>query len=282
MFDQFKRDGLFKQGGLFKQKGLFATPPYQPLGSVVGSCVFDVDATLRASYNGGDCLNAQNLPADLSLPSLYDFEGIGSAKPTFTGSINNPNAYFAFDGGDKFIAKNTLTTFLNSIHKTTGGSDFTFAMIIYYINGNQIFMTNRQAGSNNVGLQIYSLSANNFLRLVQRGSTGTSTDVATAGAITNASWNFIAAGHTHATNTTRLWLNSSTGVSTSNTFNATTATASATKFNVGAYGDSTFPLPNTSRLKGFYGFNKLLSNEEMSLVIASLKRRHVGILGSVV
>lgn len=274
-----KAHNQFNNSPIFKNAGLFSAPSYKPLGSVVGSCVFDCDATVRNSYDGGDFKNIELTPSDGELQSQYDLEGIGAAAPTFTGNINNPDAYFLLDGADKFIGVNTLSTFLDSIHKTTGGSNFTFAMVVYYVSANQIFLTNRLAGAANIGLQIYSLSTNDRLRFIQRGDTANSTEIISTGAISVSAWNFIAVAHDHSNNTTKLWLNSSVGEESSNTFNTTTTTASATKLNVGAYDNDSFFMPNGSRIKSLQAFDKYLSDDEIRLVMQTLNYRYNGLLG---
>lgn len=252
-----------------------------PMGSLVNGCVFDLDATQSNSYagTGQTFLNYESNPADGESKAEYNFY-LGNAattdgdEPTFNGSANASSAYFSFDGGDFFKGVNTLSTFLDSIHKTTGGSDFTFVMSLYYVSANQILLTNRLAGVANIGVAMYVFSATDTLRFVQRGDTAASTEVQSVGTINASAWNVIACAHSHSTNTTTLWLNSATGAQTSNTFNATTTTASATNFTIGAYGNDTFPLGNGSRVKNIAAFNKVLTNAEMATVITQMGRRH--------
>jgi hypothetical protein len=246
----------------------------RPLGDIVSSCVFDLDATLAASHSGGDWLNIEPTPADSEAKTEYDFADTGTNQPAFTGDVGSKGAYFLFDGTNHFLGSNTLSTFLDSIHKTTGGSDFTFVCTVYAVSGNQIFMTNRTAGGTNIGVMLYSLSAADKVIVTQRGDTGGNGNPATTAALNIGAWNFIACSHKHSTNETTLWLNSSTGETSSDTFNATTTTASSTNFALGAYGGSTLPLPNTSRARNFAAFNEVLTDAQMALVMTQLGLRH--------
>lgn len=245
-----------------------------PMGGLVSSCVFDLDATTEASYVGGDLLNMETTPADSEVQSEYDFEGVGASAPTFTGTQGDEGAYFAFDGGDNFSGVNTLSTFLDSIHKTTGGSDFTFVMTYYHINANAVLMTNRQAGATNRGVIMYTLAATNDLHLLQTGDAASSTDAQSTTAMNTSAWNFIAAAHEHSSGNTKLWVNSSTGLELSRAFAATTTTASATNFSIGSYGNGTIPLANGARVKSAAAFNSYLTDAEMAQVANQLGLRH--------
>jgi hypothetical protein len=262
-----------EQQGLYNWNSL-AGRLITPMGGLLSSCVFDLDCTTKASYAGGNFLNMETTPADSEVQSEYDYEAVGASIPTFTGSQGDADSYFLFDGNDRFKGVNSLSTFLDSIHKTTGGDDFTFVMTYYHVNANAILMTNRQAGSTNIGVMMYTLASSGDLHLLQRGSTANSADFQSTTAMNTSAWNFIAAGHQHSSNTSRLWVNSTTAQETTQAFNATTATASATEFSIGAYGGGTLPIANGARIKSVIVFNELLSNTEIATVAKQLELRH--------
>lgn len=273
---------LFNQQPLFVTKPLMGEPISKPINDVVDGCVFDCDATIYSSFNGDsdsplEFYNIVENPRDGSSIEQYDFNALTTARPTFAGKVNSPDAYFQFDGNDRFIGIKTLSTFLNNLHKTTGGADFAFTMALYYVSGNQIFFSNREAGGANIGVMLYTLSAQNTLQFLQRGNTGNSSVAASSEEITPNAWNFFGVSHSHSTNTTRIWLNSDISEEFSITFNTTTASASATNLGLGAYGGGQLPLANGSRLKGVQGFNKFMDDDEMREVLVTLNNRYSGI-----
>lgn len=97
------------------------------MGAIESSCVFDLDATISASYGGTGTTwaNYENSPADGETQTAYDFlTGDGATSttyPAFNGSAGSPAAYWSFDGGDYFQLANAMTAYLKSLHKTTGG-----------------------------------------------------------------------------------------------------------------------------------------------------------------
>ena len=250
------------------------TPPItRPMGSILPSCVFDLDATRIPSYAGGDFLNMEGTPADAEVQTEYDYEGI--ASPVFTGTQGTSGAYFLMDGTAYLRGKNTLSAFLDSIHKTTGGSDFTCLMTIYYVSGNQVWFANRSSGTpfSSIGLYGYTLSATNKLALGQRGDTAAPQAVSVA-TLNTGQMNLIGISHKQSTNETRFWINSTTAEVISHTLNATTTTASASKLTLGAYGNGGLPIANTGRIKSAAMFNESLTDTQMIEVVKQLNTRH--------
>jgi hypothetical protein len=247
--------------------------PPTPMGNIVSSCVFDLDATLSASYigTGANLENAEQSPADGELQSEYDF-GTGAGAPTFIGTHGSKNAYFSFNA-DSFEADNALSAFLDSLHKTTGGTDFGFVMTVYVKDGNQVFCGNKEAGGANIGVYMYTLAATDDLYLGQRGDSAAVTVQSTIPLTLNA-WNFIAVSHSHSTNITKLWVNTTVGQAISHTFDTTTTTASAANFMIGSYGDGTLPLATDSMMRGFQCFNSYLTDANISSIVTELNRRH--------
>jgi hypothetical protein len=110
--------------------------PYKaPMSSVVPSCVSDIDASIARCYPGsGQTLyNIIQAPADGSASSAYNIQrgqsqSSGGDDPTPAGGVGT-TGYFTFDGGDSMsIAALANTTFLESLHKTTGFTPFWIAV----------------------------------------------------------------------------------------------------------------------------------------------------------
>ena len=113
----------------FRKNG--SITPY--LDGLLTGAVFDLDATMLASYNGSGQTWANMIaaPADGSAKTAGDFyrgvNGTATATdPTFTGSAGSQSAYWLHDGFDAFFLAGGNTAFIDSLHRTTGGSDYTF------------------------------------------------------------------------------------------------------------------------------------------------------------
>lgn len=259
--------------GILNSLGSIIPPITKPIGSIVPSCVFDLDATRIASYAGGNLLNMEGSPADSDTQDEYDFEAVGASLPVFTGTQGSHDAYFLFDGVGHFKGVNAISDFLKSIHKTTGGSDFTFVFTVYYISATQAFITTKNANGINQGVDIYSLSSTDKVYMNQGDGSANVGSLSTA-TLNASAWNFVAVSHKHSTNTTTFWLNSSAGVDFSHTFGTTTTDASGAKASIGAYNTGAFPLANGSRAKSFAGFNAALTDAQIAIVANQLNVRH--------
>lgn len=107
----------------------------QDISKIIPSALFDVDATLAASYDGGEILrNMVPTPADGSDRSAYHFSrgasvSVGADDPAFVGGVGSPSAYFTNNGSQLFrLLSGANTTFLNNLHKSTGGVPFTMIL----------------------------------------------------------------------------------------------------------------------------------------------------------
>lgn len=256
------------------------TPEIKPLGKILSSCEFDMDATIAASYSGSgeDFDNYEASPASGASQSDYDlFLGATSTpaegdEPTFNGSAGDSAAYFSFDGGDFFKAQGANTQFLEDIHDTVESQDFTMVMPLYYVSGNEILMTNRLGGGANIGVMMYILAATDSLYFTQRGAIGNATDNSTATLNVNAV-NFVALGYDHDAEEVTFWINTSIGQTKSLSLNLTAAAASGV-LSIGAYSSGISAMVNGSRVYGASMFNKKLTNAEMLKVIRQYELRH--------
>jgi hypothetical protein len=250
------------------------------LTGIVSSCVFDLDATIAASYGGSGQVwsNLAPSPADGAAQTDYDFH-LGADNtattddPAFNGIPGNPAAYFSFDGGDRFSLKSgSNTAFLNNLHKTTGGADWTCVAALYTNNvsvANPIM--NTQNASTDPGLRC-QINASEFPSHSQRGSTATVTADSNPAAIPTGMPVIAAFAHKHSNNKTKIWVNSATGTELDHPYNTTTASA-AKPMTIG-WMPTNRSAENGMRLYAISMFNAYLSNAEVAAVIAAYNARH--------
>lgn len=259
---------IHKPGGLSSMAG------------VVASCVFDLDATIGASYGGSGqtWANLVAAPADGAAQTDYDFylgadNTATTDDPAFNGSAGSPSAYFSFDGGDRFSIKaGSNTSFLSGLHKTTGGTDWTCVAALYTNNvtaANPVI--NTQTSVSGVGLRCY-IDSSEMLTHTQRTGGATSTVSSTPTAIATATPVIAAFAHSHGTNKTKFWVNTATGVEVSHTYGTTTANASL-PMTIGWMPNSQ-PAENGMRLYAVSMFNAYLSDGNITSVIAAYNARH--------
>lgn len=246
------------------------------IGDVISSCVFDFDATIEDSYPGSGQVwaNYERNPSDGSAQSAYDMN-LGSASspqtndPTFNGSAGSADAYWSFDGGDLFQLAGSNTTFLNSLHKTTGGTSWTFAAACQTVDVSATFrMLNTQSStlSNGITLQC---TASEQIQLVQSdgsntSSTSVTTPTSTSLGIGDVLWIF---SYEESTGTVRIWINGvRAGDRTINFIATTTDAALALRFFTSA--------TDGTRLYALSGFNDIFSDTEAAQLRALYRLRH--------
>ena len=245
------------------------------LSDVLPSTVFDLDATLAASFTSGQkWLNIATAPADGSAQTDNDFflgvdGSVSTDDPTFTGSAGSMAAYFAMDGGDFFNIAGGNTTFLKSLHKTTAGSDWWSVMTLQHIiDAQQYLFGTESAGSHGVTMQT-QVSEN--LKAFQRGASLSNIEVEPASTLTAAD-TIIMTSHSHSTNVTRSWINTSTGNDNAQTY-STSTTDPTNSFKIGSRGDATQPLANGARMYSFAMGNEFLDDTGAAALKAALEAR---------
>jgi len=255
----------------FSGSGAAPDPRLLPLSAIVSGCVFDLDATLAASYDGTSQLwkNLVPAPADGAAQAAYDFTLGATASastddPTFNGTAGSPAAYFSTDGGDIFQLP-ANTQFMKDLHKTTGGTNWT------------VVSTNRTPASGIVAV-LGNLASARFVN-VQWTSSATRMQVAINGDSLGSNVNhtacpvstdcFMAASWngTHIT----VWGNTATGTAYAYTVPASSTDAST--LYIALRNNAAFT-PAGTRLYSLAMFNKALSNAEMALVKEQLELRH--------
>jgi hypothetical protein len=263
------------------------TPALAPnIQTTVASAVMDIDLTALACY-GGSGITLNNLvvaPADGSAQSAYNLQfGNGSTSstyPTFSGTAGSQSAKLTFDGGDHLTLVGSNTSFLNNIHKTTGGSAFTvvlfFETLIDKGASSQIMFATRNASADK-GVTGY-LNGSEAMRLDQRGDDGTTSSpapsiTATLGSSTYLGYGCSANGALDSSYRSVFWSESTTGV-TNTTVYRTTTSDSAQKLHFMAQATSTGNVASGTILKSIAMFNTRLSNSEMASVVAEYNTRH--------
>lgn len=254
-----------------------------PLSQIAGiGAVADLDATLASSYSGTGQTWANIIasPSDGAAQTDYDMNrgasnSSSSDDPTFNGTANDPAAYWSFDGGDYFsLASGTNTALLSGMHKSTGGSPVTIIMALKaptsYSATGALFATTTASSAEGLEMRITVASVN---QLIHRGGStnGVSTPFTTtpsAGAI-----HLLAMAFDYGASSLKTALDARTFTSKTLTLHTTTANAS-NALRIGASGTGGDILPNTTQIYGFYLFNKMLSDAELSGVIDILNSRH--------
>lgn len=120
--------GITITGNPCTGSGISPPPPERvtPMSSILASAQFDFEATSASSYDGS--AGAWTSLINAGGYALYrgTSSGADTADPTFNGSADDEAAYWSFDSGDRFSLP-ANTSFLDSLHKTTGGTPFWLA-----------------------------------------------------------------------------------------------------------------------------------------------------------
>ena len=268
----------------FGSTKVFDTSSPASLGTVLASTVFDLDATIAASYTSGQTWsNIETTPADSAGQTDYDMYlgadvNASTDDPTFTGSAGDPGAYFAFDGGDFCNLKSgTNTTFLDALHKTTGGSDWWACMTLKTVDfAGASTMFSTHGATNTAGLRVQFSSA----ELIQAPQRGDAAGVAgnSSIAVTAASDVIVIISHSHSGNQTRFWCSRSGATGTaeeiSQTYSASTSNAT-NELCIGSLGSGVGNfLESGVRVYSFAMGNEYLDDTKAGLLIAALETRH--------
>lgn len=231
------------------------TPNFSDLSSAISSTVFQLDATISASTDGSSQTWANIIasPADGSAQTAYDFwrggtNSVTTDDPTFNGSAGTNNAYWSFDGGDKFQLKTANTTFLNNLPKTTGGSAYWFVVTGNFSDTTGIDGLMGTGSATQTGVRVQTTVLNG-INVGQR-EPSTNVTVSTAANTFTDSVDFIFVVSVPAGGgTIRVWVNSRTGEDLTLTYTTGTNNSGNT-FQLGCSGNITNPLPSGSKIYG--------------------------------
>lgn len=251
-----------------------AGPSY--LNSVLTSVVFEVDATLSASYGGSGQTwsNVIAAPADGETQTKYDFwlgAGSGSSTddPTFTGSAGSASAYFSYDGGDYNSGKMaSLSTFINSVYKAASGLKYWYGTALRFKHGtgNQMLIT---ANGGGYGFFWYINSSDQLVITTNAASNVTST----VGTLTDGTDYLILFSYDKDSNNLRYWINTTTSSSTARTQSGANSTT-VTKPTLFAFDAGSAPPANGTRVYWAAMGNDYLDNTKAASVYSHIEARH--------
>lgn len=268
-----------------KAGGSFA---YSPLGNIVSSCVFDIDATIEDCYAGSGVplSNLEPTPADSSAQSAYDWDrGDGTTSttyPTFTGTAGDSGAYFSLDGGDYFSLKNAITTFLDQLHFDGTGKGT--IIMVFQIPDNTVlyslFSTVNSGANSDEG--IFTFLHYNVAEQASINQFGDGLSVGQGARIShtkpsNGTDVFAAIGWDDSTNTAKCWVNTTTASTDSDIAWVASSTTSNNSqgATIGCHGNgSTNILPSGTRWYASSLFNTLLNDSEITSIVAEYEGRH--------
>jgi hypothetical protein len=248
-----------------------------PLGGAVSSTVFDLDATVSASYGGSGqtWANYEDTPADSSSQTAYDVylgatSSVTTDDPTFNGSAGDAGAYFSSDGGDEFRLVGSVTTYLQSLHKQgTGEQDWWIAFAFRYTdNGAAQYLFGTTTGSRpyiDIGI-----SNTDKVRITQWPASG-NVAVSTTGGLTGGTDYLVLITHDSVGNNTKFYLSSLTEESISQNFTANTTNATTMSV-LRVVGTGT--APSGTRLYGVSGGNAYIGDTEFQAICDEYELRH--------
>ena len=255
------------------------------LDGVLPSTVFDLDATITASYPGSGVTWA-NLatPADGSAKTAYDFyRGDGATSttyPTFNGTAGSAAAYWSFDGGDNFRLKSgTNTDFFNNLHKTTGGTNFWVAVAFNINDGSLtnsefLFSSLSTPSSAYNGLALRTLSSEN-LSLFQSGETLSSVSSTTGATFTAIGPHIAIFSRSTSSTITRIWVNGLARENIDTTWDASSTNPTGS-FVIGSNNTSTsYFLTANINMFSFAMGNEYLDDTKAAAIRSHLAARHV-------
>jgi len=256
----------------------------QSIASVHASAVFDLDATIGTSANGveGQWRNLVMSPADGSARGDYDFfKGAALAAstddPTFTGTVDDPAAYWLLDGGDYWVKAAANTAFIRDTHKTTGGGPRTVFACFKFVNSGSIqaIMGTGSATSDH-GFYL-GIGTTNRLTLNQQSGSATAATTATSpSALTDGAEVLVAVTFDYTGAVAKMFIRSRTqdGTPPVTLSKNTTTTNASFDLRLGARGSNSSRFQNGTRIYGYYAFNEILDNTTIGEVFDLIEARH--------
>ncbi len=251
------------------------------IARVSSSAVFDLDATIGTSANGIEQYwrNMITAPADGSARGDYDFFRGASASastddPAFTGSVDDPAAYWLHDGGDYYVKAAANTNFLRDLHKTTGASPFTIAISFKFVSNAaiQAFFATGSATSDH-GFYFYT-GTTGRLTMGQVNGSAAATTTATDAVANGDECLLVITGDFSGTVTTATQFINSLTPETRTLNKGTTTTNASFAARISARGSSSSKPPSGTRLYNVSGYNSILSDEEIATHYALMRFRH--------
>lgn len=258
---------------------------FTPMSSIIPSSLWDLDATVAASYGGSGQLwnNLTTSPADGTAQSAYNFYVGDSAthnttSPTFNGTAGSSAANFSVNGSQYFQIANGNTPALTKICLSTGGQPATVVLA---------FKTPASLGSANFswfgnsalasgqGVDfIFSSDGRSFVYNVDNGVV-VGVQLATSGSVAVSTNYLYVQTYDHTGGTAEYALNDrALTAGTSPVQTNTTSANGPTQIGYNSNTSGHVPLPNGTLVYGCYGFNAVLTNAQLSAAVTLLNARH--------
>jgi hypothetical protein len=214
----------------------------QRLG-LTGNLQIVLDAGDRASYPGsGDTWT------DLA-PAATNFARTGASSPTFNGTANNKtkNEYFSFDGADFWTKSTANAAWMDNVHKDN--AVFSLAAMVHVPSFSNMAICGTNGGAGGTGFHVLISGAGAMVFGVLNAGVAVIAVDSGAALLTAGAWNFVSLALDESVGATGIdWnINGVTAQSTS-TFTAPSAGAASQTMQIGARGNGSLPLINTSRL----------------------------------
>lgn len=267
-------------------------PPYTavPLGDLIASCVFDLDATVAASYDGssGRWLNLETTPADGAAQAAHDMflgttSGADATDPAFNGSAGSSSAYFSGTGTQFFrnVAASAAAQpqFYKDLHKSTGGQLHTIvAAVRFPATGGSL--TNRLCGTGGGSTVAHGITyfSPTFTQLDKAGlgwydGSGANT-IINSSVISDGTDKIIAFTFNPGTGAYKIYVNSTTP--TTGTASAQVSTTDATYiFELLSGGNGTATATNGWRCYAVSAFAGILADADIGTIRDEWVLRHV-------
>lgn len=250
-----------------------------PLGSVLASTAFDLDATIAASYTSGQTWsNYEGSPSTSDAQTDFDawlgIDGdVDTDDPTLVGDAGAASTYFAHNGSTFNVMK-TSTDLLTSMHKTTGGSDFWLAIAWQHVEGGQQFVFNTVDGTtNNEGLALGIGGNERFFLRQHHGSSPTVTASSTETLVGGVDYLSVIT-HSHSSDLTDYYINEASVESVAHAFGTTTTDATYEPLRMGTNGSINQQMHNGTRIYGRYGGNEYVGATKAGIIRTHLVARH--------
>jgi len=251
-----------------------ATPEAPPdLSTIEATALMDIDATVLASYSGTGVTLTNLVASTNTAYDLYRGDGATSGRyPTFAGTPGDPaTAKFTLGTDDYFKIKNGNTAFLNNIHKTTGGSDHWFIIFGTFsaaVSAQNFYST--KSGGTQRGLA-GSVNSAEVFRFDQYGDTA-NVQATPATTLITGTPTFVAFSTPSGGGTVRHWMGTTTKVSTTRSFNATSTDPSQDLY-ICALTDLSGEIENADIFAIAMG-NGYLDDADIADIVAEYEARH--------
>lgn len=273
--------GLTQLSGLTVPSGLGNTAGRDApvLSSLFPSnAVFDLDATIAASYTNGQVWNnLVSAPASGDSQSSFNFNlGASSTAstddPTFTGVPGTPGAYFLCDGADYFSLAGSVPSFLNLLHQNPGTNHtliFAGQLSIGAGFRQGLFSTTNTGSASNNGIS-YDIGFNALF--YDQRVLATNVGSSRGGLWADGSDFLWIISYNQATNTLDIRVNN-LSVSVGWTFTANTNNQVGPVPAIGANGTGS-KVPNGTRIYACAMLNKYINSTEASQIFTFYQSRH--------